>query len=195
MDDGQAVAAEVVPQSSRFPSRPRIALGREPALFAATSMKSRPVRKLGSMSPPLRPAQPFGRCSDMIRLGARGQVSTRGSRERSSPINPTRCRLERGCGSWAVASLRRSRQRQRCYRMDKSSGGDKAEQTAIPEPLRHPSFTTCSKPSVQAPRLIRSPPAYDGHWYRRSDGFIFGIRRSPSNGITFDVIENDHRYS
>ena len=40
--------------------------------------------------------------------------------------------------------------------------------------------------------MIRSPSAYNGHWYRRFDGFIFGIRKSPSNGITFDVIDYDH---
>lgn len=41
-------------------------------------------------------------------------------------------------------------------------------------------------------QLIPSPPAYRGHWYQRPDGSIFGVRRSEQNGITFDVIRNDH---
>ena len=44
----------------------------------------------------------------------------------------------------------------------------------------------------QGAEIIRSPSAYNGHWYRRFDGFIFGIRKSPSNGLTFDVIDYDH---
>jgi hypothetical protein len=40
--------------------------------------------------------------------------------------------------------------------------------------------------------LVPSPPGYRGQWYRRQDGSIFGVRRSEQNGITFDVIRNDH---
>lgn len=40
--------------------------------------------------------------------------------------------------------------------------------------------------------LVPSPPGYRGQWYRRQDGSIFSIRRSEQNGITFDVIRNDH---
>jgi hypothetical protein len=40
--------------------------------------------------------------------------------------------------------------------------------------------------------LMPSPPGYRGQWYRRPDGSIFGIRRSVQNGITVDVIRNDH---
>lgn len=40
--------------------------------------------------------------------------------------------------------------------------------------------------------LIPSPTTYRGHWYRRRDGFIFGVRASEEHGITFDVIEYNH---
>jgi hypothetical protein len=40
--------------------------------------------------------------------------------------------------------------------------------------------------------LMPSPPGYRGQWYRRPDGSSFGIRRSEQNGITVDVIRNDH---
>jgi hypothetical protein len=44
-------------------------------------------------------------------------------------------------------------------------------------------------PNVQ---IVRSPPDYQGVWYQRTDGTIFGVRRSPQHGITLDVIQNDH---
>lgn len=40
--------------------------------------------------------------------------------------------------------------------------------------------------------LVPSPHGYRGQWYRRPDGSIFGVRRSDQNGITFDVIRNNH---
>lgn len=40
---------------------------------------------------------------------------------------------------------------------------------------------------------IPSPPGYRGHWYQRPDGSVFGVRRSEQNGMTFDVIRNDHQ--
>jgi hypothetical protein len=40
--------------------------------------------------------------------------------------------------------------------------------------------------------MVPSPPTYEGHWFRRADGFIFGIRRSKNHGITFETIESAH---
>jgi len=39
---------------------------------------------------------------------------------------------------------------------------------------------------------VPSPPRYEGQWYQRPDGSIFGVRRSERNGITFDVIRSNH---
>lgn len=39
---------------------------------------------------------------------------------------------------------------------------------------------------------IPSPRSYDGSWYRRRDGSVFGVRRSKDNGITIDVIRSNH---
>jgi hypothetical protein len=39
---------------------------------------------------------------------------------------------------------------------------------------------------------IPSPRSYDGLWYRRTDGSVFGIRRRKDNGITIDVIRSNH---
>jgi hypothetical protein len=41
-------------------------------------------------------------------------------------------------------------------------------------------------------QIVQSPPGYRGLWYRRPDGSIFGVRRSEQNGITVDVIQNNH---
>ena len=35
-------------------------------------------------------------------------------------------------------------------------------------------------------------PGYDGHWFARPDGSIFGVRRSVSHGITMDVIRSNN---
>ena len=40
--------------------------------------------------------------------------------------------------------------------------------------------------------VIKTPEGYEGHWYRRTDGFVFGIRRSRNHGITFETIKNDN---
>ncbi len=41
-------------------------------------------------------------------------------------------------------------------------------------------------------QVVQSPVGYRGLWYRRPDGSIFGVRRSEENGITVDVIQNNH---
>jgi hypothetical protein len=42
--------------------------------------------------------------------------------------------------------------------------------------------------AVQVPSSSR----YEGQWYQRPDGSIFGVRRSEENGMTFDVIRSNH---
>jgi hypothetical protein len=39
---------------------------------------------------------------------------------------------------------------------------------------------------------ITPPRSYEGLWYQRPDGSIFGVRRSKDNGITIDVIRSNH---
>lgn len=45
-----------------------------------------------------------------------------------------------------------------------------------------------------SPNAQPIPPSrsYEGLWYQRPDGSIFGIRRSRDNGITIDVIRSNH---
>jgi hypothetical protein len=37
---------------------------------------------------------------------------------------------------------------------------------------------------------VATPTSYDGAWYQRGDGSLFGVRLSPKHGITIDVIED-----
>jgi hypothetical protein len=39
---------------------------------------------------------------------------------------------------------------------------------------------------------ITPPRSYEGLWYQRQDGSIFGLRRSSDNGITIDVIRTNY---
>jgi len=39
---------------------------------------------------------------------------------------------------------------------------------------------------------IPAPRSYEGLWYQRQDGSVFGVRRSKDNGITIDVIRSNH---
>lgn len=39
---------------------------------------------------------------------------------------------------------------------------------------------------------VPSPRSYNGSWYQRPDGSVFGIRRSRDSGITIDVIRSNH---
>ena len=39
---------------------------------------------------------------------------------------------------------------------------------------------------------ISTPRTYDGLWYQRPDGSVFGVRRSRNSGITIDVIRSNH---
>ena len=55
-----------------------------------------------------------------------------------------------------------------------------------------PNFNKMLEELSPGAKIVSSPPAYGGVWYRRPDGSIFGVRRSEEHGITFDVIENDH---
>lgn len=41
-------------------------------------------------------------------------------------------------------------------------------------------------------QIVQSPPGYQGLWYRRIDGSVFGVRQSEDHGITIDVIQYDN---
>jgi len=42
-------------------------------------------------------------------------------------------------------------------------------------------------------RQIEPDSRYDGVWYKREDGAIFGLRLSAEHGLTLDVIRSSHR--
>jgi hypothetical protein len=41
-------------------------------------------------------------------------------------------------------------------------------------------------------RRIDADSDYQGVWYKRQDGSIFGLRLSADHGLTIDVIQNNH---
>jgi hypothetical protein len=56
-------------------------------------------------------------------------------------------------------------------------------------PREFESMLEALSPSAQ---VVPSPSIYMGLWYQRSDGSVFGIRRSDEHGITFEVIRSNH---
>ena len=41
-------------------------------------------------------------------------------------------------------------------------------------------------------RQIEPDSRYDGVWYKREDGLVFGLRLSAEHGLTLDVIRSNH---
>lgn len=53
-------------------------------------------------------------------------------------------------------------------------------------------FETIRTNLMVGARLIEPDSRYDGVWYKREDGGIFGLRLSAEHGLTLDVIRSNH---
>jgi len=51
-------------------------------------------------------------------------------------------------------------------------------------------FDELLKGLVRGAEEITPAETYQGLWYRRSDGTVFGLRRSKKNGLTIDIIDS-----
>ena len=51
-------------------------------------------------------------------------------------------------------------------------------------------FDELLKGVVRGAEEITPAKTYQGLWYRRSDGTVFGLRRSKKNGLTIDIIDS-----
>jgi hypothetical protein len=70
------------------------------------------------------------------------------------------------------------------FRQSRASGGTRT--------VTRPEFSELLEALSPDARPITPPRSYDGLWYQRSDGSVFGVRRSRDNGITIDVIRSNH---
>ncbi|MBM6579633.1 hypothetical protein ILT44_05520 [Microvirga sp. BT689] len=66
-------------------------------------------------------------------------------------------------------------------------GTDERTRTVTPS-----EFNNLLESLTPGSQIVQSPLGYRGFWYRRPDGSIFGVRRSERNGVTVDVIQNNH---
>lgn len=69
-------------------------------------------------------------------------------------------------------------------RQSRASGGTRT--------VTRPEFSDLLEALSPNAQPIHSPQSYDGLWYRRPDGSVFGVRRSKDNGITIDVIRSNN---
>ena len=53
-------------------------------------------------------------------------------------------------------------------------------------------FETLRIEAMGGARQIEADAEYNGVWYKREDGSIFGLRLSADHGLTLDVIRSDH---
>ena len=58
--------------------------------------------------------------------------------------------------------------------------------------VKRPEFNELLEALSPNAQPVPSPRSYEGFWYQRPDGSVFGIRRSRNNGITIDVIRSNH---
>lgn len=70
-------------------------------------------------------------------------------------------------------------------RQGRASGGTRT--------VTRPEFSDLLEALSRNAQPVPSPRSYEGLWYRRPDGSVFGVRRSKDNGITIDVIRSNHR--
>jgi hypothetical protein len=68
-------------------------------------------------------------------------------------------------------------------RQGRASGGTRT--------VTRPEFNELLEALSPYAQPIPAPRSYEGLWYQRSDGSIFGVRRSRHNGITIDVIRSN----
>lgn len=69
-------------------------------------------------------------------------------------------------------------------RQGRASGGTRT--------VTRPEFSEMLEALSPYAQPITPPRSYDGLWYQRPDGSVFGVRRSKNNGITIDVIRSNH---
>ena len=69
-------------------------------------------------------------------------------------------------------------------RQSRASGGTRT--------VTRPEFSELLEALSPDARPITPSRSYDGLWYQRPDGSVFGVRRSRDNGITIDVIRSNH---
>jgi hypothetical protein len=68
---------------------------------------------------------------------------------------------------------------------NRAPGADKNIRTVTPE-----TFERIRTELMAGAQRIEPTARYDGVWYRREDGSIFGLRLSRDHGLTLDVIES-----
>ncbi len=61
-----------------------------------------------------------------------------------------------------------------------------------PRTVTRPEFSELLEALSPNAQPVPSPRSYDGSWYQRPDGSVFGIRRSRNSGITIDIIRSNH---
>jgi hypothetical protein len=69
-------------------------------------------------------------------------------------------------------------------RQGRASGGTRT--------VTRPEFSDLLEALSPNAQPVPSPRSYEGLWYRRPDGSVFGVRRSKDSGITIDVIRSNH---
>lgn len=168
----------------RIPAGHRIIGGRAHAVTPAqearldiTAAQARAlVREVQRRDPTWRP-------KPSIYEGVEGQIQA----NQSEAQQATARLRELGAGEVRAQSMQ-----QILLRDGRPVGLQNARSRADVRTITREEFHTLLESISPGAELVPSPPGYRGQWYRRQDGSIFGIRRSEQNGITFDVIRNDH---